>query len=54
MIQPSWDCNNTGRGQFVTAKHDTNDAPSCWVDGFPNLAPPGQLPHVQRADYSRP
>ena len=55
LIQPSWDCNNTGKGEFTTQKHDTDDAPSCWTLGFPGwIDKPGVLPHFERADYSRP
>jgi virulence factor Mce-like protein len=53
MIQPSWDCANTGRGAFTTGKHDTSDPPSCWTAGWPGRKEgPGQLPHIERADYS--
>jgi hypothetical protein len=55
MIQPSWDCNNSGRGEFTTGKRDTNDPPSCWTSGWPGRGEgPGQFPRIQRADYSRP
>jgi virulence factor Mce-like protein len=54
MIQPSWDCANTGRGEFTTAKHDADGAPSCWTSGWPGRKEgPGQFPHIERADYSR-
>ena len=54
MGPPSWDCNNTGRGEFVTAKGGTNDDPSCWRMGYPGwLEEPGRFPRIERADYSR-
>lgn len=55
MILPSWDCDNTGRGEFTTRKGGTNDQPSCWTSGFPGLTDrPRVLPRVERADYTRP
>ena len=53
---PSWDCDNTGKGEFTTQKGGTNDLPSCWRLGFPGwkgAEEPGQFPHIERADYSR-
>jgi virulence factor Mce-like protein len=56
MILPSWDCANTGRGEFTTRKRGTDDHPSCWVQGFPGWRGGGlaRLPHIERADYSKP
>jgi len=52
MIQPSFDCNNTGRGEFTTGHGDTDDQPSCWTFGWSGRKEgPGQVPHVERADY---
>lgn len=55
MILPSFDCANTGRGEFTTSKGDTNDDPSCWTLGFPGWQ--GRLvsgfPRIERADYRR-
>ncbi len=54
MGPPSWDCDNTGRGEFTTSKGGTNDDPSCWRMGFPGwLDQPGRYPRIERADYSR-
>jgi phospholipid/cholesterol/gamma-HCH transport system substrate-binding protein len=55
MMQPSWDCANTGRGEFTTDKHDSNAQPSCWTTGWPGRPEKaGQLPHIERADYAKP
>ena len=55
MVLPSWDCKNSGRGEFTTQKGDTNDDPSCWVQGWPGWK--GKLTHgfprIERADYSK-
>ena len=55
MVLPSWDCNNSGKGEFTTTKGDTSDDPSCWIQGFPGWT--GNLvqgfPRIERADYSK-
>jgi ABC-type transporter Mla subunit MlaD len=54
MIVPSWDCKNTGRGEFTTRKGGTDDAPSCYRAGFPGWENrPGVFPHINRADYTK-
>ena len=55
MMFGNHDCDNTGRGEFMTKVPDTSDAPSCWVQDTPSF-PPGntrKVPHIDAADYSK-
>jgi virulence factor Mce-like protein len=55
LILPSWDCENTGRGEFTTAKRGTSDDPSCWRMNFPGWEDRlGVLPRLMRTDYLSP
>ncbi|WP_372788585.1 MlaD family protein [Paraconexibacter sp.] len=52
LILPSWDCENSGRGEFTTKKRGTDDDPSCWRMNFPGWEERvGVLPRIERADY---
>jgi phospholipid/cholesterol/gamma-HCH transport system substrate-binding protein len=55
MIFPSWDCANTGKGEFTTDKPDKGGDPSCFVQGHLPGAPGGDgpFPHIGAADYSK-
>jgi phospholipid/cholesterol/gamma-HCH transport system substrate-binding protein len=50
MIIPSWDCKNTGRGEFTTQKRGSEDLPSCWVKRLPG---PTRFPQIGKADYGQ-
>ena len=53
MMFPNHDCNNTGKGEFMTNIPNTKDAPSCWVQDVPTV-PAGntrKVPHINSADY---
>jgi len=53
FIIANWDCSNTGKpgnGEYVTAKRNTSDIPSCWEKRLPG---PTRFPHIQKADYGQ-
>jgi virulence factor Mce-like protein len=62
LMWGAFDCDNTGRGEFITESKETGDgpfpsgdAPSCWVQGPASpIDPARNFPHIERADYTRP
>jgi virulence factor Mce-like protein len=56
MIDPSFDCKNTGQPTpYLTRLPDTDDIPSCF-EMAPPAYPPGntrKFPHIERANYGK-
>jgi phospholipid/cholesterol/gamma-HCH transport system substrate-binding protein len=50
MINPSWDCQNTGQGELRTTPRDTETPPSCWTQRIPGFST--QFPQLRAADYA--